>query len=1076
MRKITLLLVFFFAIGTLGVFAQTRTVTGKVTGSQDGLGIPGVTVMVKGTTIGSITDFDGNYEITVRPEHRTLVFSYISMKTQEVALGTQTSINVTLEPDVFQIDEVVVTAIGVSREAKALGYSVQSVESDAIVRSATTNPVNALSGKVAGVQITNSSGAAGASSYMTIRGTASITGNNQPLFVIDGVPIDNSQLTSGNPDNGSNNLLSGVALSNRVVDINPEDIESVNILKGGAATALYGLRAANGVVLITTKKGSKPGAGRKTSVAFNSSITIDQVSQTPGMQDMYSQGLTNAEGVPGYSPTTTANWGPKLSDLRFDGATDNPYYPQGNIVAASAAPAGAKEVNANDNIGNFFQTGISYNNSLSLSGGNQNTTYYLSVANSNNKGIVPNNTFDRTNITLSGETKFSEKFSSEARIAYTKSGGLRIQQGSNTSGVMLALMRMPNNFDITGGSDDPTNDKASYMLADGRQRNAYRGGGYDNPFWTVNMNQFTDDVNRLTGHAALNFYATEWMTFTYRIGTDWYSDRRKQFFARFSRTAPNGRVYEEQFFVRDLNSDLMMNINKKINEDFTVTALVGQNMFQTQYQSLFVQGDNLTVPEFYHISNAASITARETKDSKRTAALYADLGMSFRNMVYVNVTGRNEWSTTLPEDENSFFFPAFNGSFVFTELPGLKDNKILPFGKFRVSYAKIANDAFTYGTLPTFLQSATADGWTDGVSFPGWGVAGFQLSTTLPNNALKPETLKSFEIGFDLRFLSNRLGLDFTYYDNKNEDLILSVPIAKSSGYYAANMNAASMVNKGIELTLNAIPVQTKKFTWNLDVNFTKNTNEVLELAEGVENVFLAGFVGSQTRAVVGESYGSIFGNDWLRDDNGNILIVDDPNAWNYGYPESDPDETNLGNVMPNWTMGINNSLTYGDFALSFLFDIKNGGVMWNGTKGAMYYFGTHEDTESRGDGATYVFDGVKMSDGSPNNIQVAKDVNWYFNGEGSGFTGPAGQFVEETDWVRLRELTLSYRVDPNVLNKTFLNSVEVFFTGRNLWLSTPYTGVDPETSLIGAGNGQGLDYFNMPGTKSFTFGLRLTL
>lgn len=1075
MRKITAMLVFLLVVGITGAFAQTRTVAGKVTSAQDGLGIPGVTVMVKGTTIGAITDLDGNYQINVRPEHRTLVFSYISMKTQEIALGNQTSINIVMQPDVFQIDEVVVTAIGVSRESKALGYAVQTVQSDAIVRSAAVNPVNSLSGKVAGVQITNSSGAAGASSYMTIRGTASITGNNQPLFVVDGVPIDNSQLTTGNPDQGSNNLLSGVALSNRIVDINPEDIESINILKGGAATALYGLRAANGAVIITTKKGTGT-AAKKTSVAFNSSMGFEQVSQIPGLNRKYSQGLTNAAGVANYSPTTTAIWGPALADLRFDGATDNPFYSQGNIVLAANAPAGAQNVISNDNVGNFFQTGTSYNNSLALSGGNMNTTYYLSIANSNNKGVVPNNTFNRTNVSLSGETKFSDKFSSEARLSYTNSGGLRIQQGSNTSGVMLALMRMPSNFDITGGSDDPVNDRASYILPNGAQRNAYRGGGYDNPFWTVNMNQFRDDVNRLTGHAAVNYFANEWMTVTYRVGSDFYSDRRKQFFARGSRTVPNGRVFEEQHFVRDFNSDLMININKKINEDLSFTGLLGQNMFQSKWQRLFVQGDNLTVPEFYHISNAASVIGRETQSKKRTAAIYADLGLAYKNMLYFNATGRNEWSTTLPEANNSFFFPAFNGSFVFTELPGLKDNKILPFGKIRASYAIIANDAFTYGTLPVFTQASFGDGWTNGISFPFGGVPGFQLSTTLPNSELKPEFLKSFEVGLDLRFLNNRLNLDITYYDNKNEDLILSVPIAKSSGYYAANMNAASMVNKGIELTVNATPVQQKGFSWDVNVNFTKNVNEVLELAEGVTNVFLAGFVGSQTRAVVGQSYGSIFGNDWKRDANGNILIVDDANAWNYGYPESDPKETNLGNVMPDWTMGINNSFSFKGVSLSFLFDIKKGGVMWNGTKGAMYYFGSHEDTESRGDGAVYVFEGVKASNGQANDIKVAKDVNWYFNGEGSGFTGPAGQFVEETDWVRLRELTLSYRLSSNLLKKTFFNSAEIFATGRNLWLSTPYTGVDPETSLIGAGNGQGLDYFNMPGTKSYTLGLRLTL
>lgn len=1069
MRKIAVLMVFLLAAGISGAFAQTRTVSGKVTSSQDGMGIPGVTVVVKGTTIGAITDLDGKYQINVRPEHRTLVFSYISMRTVEAALGNQTTINVVMEPDIFQIDEVVVTAIGVSRESKALGYAVQSVGSEAIVRSAATNPINALSGKVAGVQITNSSGAAGASSFMTIRGTASITGNNQPLFVIDGVPIDNSQLTSGNPDDGSNNLLYGVALSNRVVDLNPEDIESVNILKGGAATALYGLRAANGAVVITTKKGSTAG-GKRTNVAFNSSVTFEQVSKLPEMQNKY------AQGVGTYSPTTTAVWGPALADLRFDGASDNPYYPLGNIVPAASAPAGAQPVPGYDNIGNFFQTGVAYNNSIAISGGNDNNTYYLSIANSTNKGVVPNNTFDRTNISLTSQSKLSDKFSSESRFAYTNSGGVRIQQGSNTSGVMLALMRMPPNFDITGGSDDPVNDKASYMLPDGRQRNAYRGGGYDNPFWTVNMNQFRDIVNRLTGHTALSYVANEWLSVTYRIGTDWYSDRRKQYFARGSRTAPNGRIYEQQFYVQDINSDLLFAINRKINEDITFNALLGQNLFQTSFQNLFVQGDNLTVPEFYHLSNAATYITRESKSKKRTAAIFADLGVSYKNMIYFNATGRNEWSTTLPEGNNSFFFPSFNGSFIFTELPALKDNSILPYGKLRASYAIIANDAPAFGTLSSFGAASFADGWTDGISFPFLGVPGFALSTTLPNNELEPEFLKSFEIGVDLKFLKNRLGIDFTWYDNKNEKLILAVPIAKSSGYYAANLNAATMVNKGIELTLRGVPVQSKNLNWNIDVNFTKNVNEVLKLADGVDNVFLAGFVGSQTRAVVGQSYGSIFGNDWKRDANGNILIVDDPNAWNYGFPESDEDETNLGNVMPDWTMGINNNISWKGVSLSFLFDIKKGGKMWNGTKGAMYFFGTHKDTESRGDGAVYVFEGVKMSNGQPNDIKVAKDINWYRNGEGSGFTGPAGQFVESTDWVRLRELTLSYQLNRNMLKKTFLNSAELFVTGRNLWLSTPYTGVDPETSLIGAGNGQGLDYFNMPGVKSYTVGLRLTL
>ncbi len=1064
------MLVFLLVAGISHAFAQTRTVAGKVTSSQDGMGIPGVTVMVKGTTIGAITDIDGNYELQVRPEHRTLVFSYISMKTIEVALGTQTSINVVMEPDVVMIDEVVVTAIGVSREAKALGYAVQSVGSEDIVRSAAINPVNALSGRVAGVQITNSSGAAGAASYMTIRGAASLTGNNQPLFVVDGVPIDNSQLTAGSPTAGANNLLYGVALSNRIVDINPEDIETINILKGGAATALYGLRAANGAVIITTKKGSTSDMARRTTVAFNSSVTMEQVSQLPAMNDKYGRGTFGNFGV------TTLVWGPRLDTMRYDGATTNPYSPNGNIVSANHPDAkGNLNVGPYDNVGNFFQNGMSYNNSLSLTGGNQNTSYYLSIANTSSTGIVPNNTFERTNVTLSGESKLSERFSTDARIAYTNSGGNRIQQGSNTSGVMLALMRMPPDFDITGGSDDPVNDEASYRLPDGRQRNAYNGGGYDNPFWTVNMNQFTDQVNRITGHATLNYLANDWLTVTYRVGTDVYSDRRTQYFAIGSRTVPAGRIYEEQHFVRDFNSDLLFNINKKINDDFTFTAILGQNMYQTQWQRLYVEGNGLTVPDFFQLSNATAVNAFETKSMKRTAALYADLGLSYQGLVYLGGTLRNEWSTTLPEANNSFLLYSGSAAFIFTELDALKDNNVLPFGKFRVSYSQIANDAFTYATLPTYAQASFGDGWTDGIGFPGWGVAGFRLGTTLPNSDLRPEVLTSFELGLDMRFLNNRLGVDVSYYDNKSEDLIISVPIAKSSGFYAANLNAGSMVNKGIEATIYATPVQTRDFSWDLDINFTKNTNEVLSLYEGVDNVFLAGFVGAQARAVVGESYGSIFGDYFETNDAGQLIIDDDPNSSTYGFPVYATGEKNLGNVLPNWTLGINNSFRFKDVSLSFLFDIKNGGVMWNGTKGAMYYFGTHADTESRGEGET-VIEGVKESNGAANDIPIVKDISWYVLGPGSGFTGPTSQFIEETDWVRLREVTLSYKLNRNLLNRTFFHSAEVYFTGRNLWLSTPYTGIDPETSLIGAGNGQGLDYFNMPGTKSFTLGLRLTL
>lgn len=1066
MRKLILFLAFVF-MGMQLLHAQDREITGTITGADDGLPIPGVQILVKGTTLGTVSDLSGNYSLRVPTSATTLIYQFVGMKSQEVVIGNQTVISIIMESAITDIEGVVVTAIGIKRESKALGYAVQSVESEAISRSGNTNVLNSLSGRVAGVQVTNSSGAAGASTFVTIRGNASITGNNQPLFIIDGVPVDNSQLTGGDPRNGSNNLLFGVALSNRMVDINPEDIESINILKGGAATALYGIRAGNGAVVITTKKGSAV-AGKKTSISFNSSVAFDMISQMPEMQNKYAQGLS------GNLSASTLNWGPRLDSMRFDGGT-NLYYPQGNIVPQNHPDAKSNlTVGPYDNIDNFFQTGVTLNNTLSLAGGSDNSTYYLSVGNSSATGVVPNNTFNRTSLTLAGETKLSKKFVSDARIGYTNSGGIRIQQGSNTSGVMLAIARMPANFDITGGSNDPVNDEASYLLPDGRQRNAYNGGGYDNPFWTVNQNQFRDKVHRVQGHAALTYITNDWLNFTYRIGSDLYSDIRNQFFARGSRTAPNGRVFEEQHFVRNLTSDLMMTINRNLTEDINFTGIFGNSMYQFDWQRLYTQGDNLFVSDFYNISNASSTYSNEYKEKKRTAAFYGDLGFSYRSMIFLNITGRNEWSTTLPEGENSFFYPSFSGSFVFTELPGLQNNRVLPFGKVRASYAMIANDAFVYATLPTFASASWGDGWTDGISFPGWGTAGYSMSITLPNNTLTPEKLKSFEVGADLRFIQNRVGLDVTYYINTNEDLILSVPIAKSSGYYFANMNAASMENKGWEVTLLGTPVKTPDFNWDIAVNFTKNTNEVLELAEGVDNVFLAGFVGAQARAVVGESYGSIYGDYWEKHSNGERLIIDDPDDPYYGFPIMAEGETNLGNVLPDWTMGINNMFKFKDLYLSFLFDIKQGGVMWNGTKGAMYYFGTHKDTEAREPGDTYVFEGVK-SDGTPNDISVVRDQNWYVFGEGSGFTGPTEEFIEETDWVRLREVTLGYSFK-KLIGQSVFNDVELYFTGRNLWLSTPYTGVDPETSLIGAQNGQGLEYFNMPGTKTFMVGLRVTL
>jgi hypothetical protein len=657
---------------------------------------------------------------------------------------------------------------------------------------------------------------------------------------------------------------------------------------------------------------------------------------------------------------------------------------------------------------------------------------------------------------------------------------------------MLGLLRTPPTFDNANGYDDPVNTVEAYQFPDGSQRNYRGGGGYDNPFWSVNKNILTDDVNRIIGNVGFRYTPLTWMSVQYKLGTDVYTDRRDYHFGIGSRQFPSGQVTSDNHFNKDINSDLIITLNKSFGANWSTTVILGHNMYSTLYQQVYAEGNGLTVPEFYHLSNASSYINREEKDRKRTAAFYGDFGVSYKGMVFVDVTGRQEWSTSMPKGSNSFFYPSVNAAFVFTEIPALKDNNILSYGKLRAAYAMNAYDADIYSTADVFNIGNIADGWTiTGLSYPFIDVPGFTFNDVAPSKDLKPEKLRNIEFGADLRFLNSRLTLDISYFDNLSEDLLLSVPFSGAMGYSSIYMNAGSMENKGIELTVGLTPVKTSIFTWNALVNFTKIENKVIELAEGVENVSLGGFTGSQIRAVAGEPYGNIYGDSWLRyDENGDgrsqpeepIIIIDDPDAWNYGYPEYSPEEIVVGNIQPDWLMGITNTFTIKDLTISALIDIRQGGDIWNGTRGALYYFGTHGDTEDR-ETATKVFPGYKghwdengdlVYTGVKNDIVSDLNQGWYIDGEGSGFTGPSEQFVEDGSWVRLKELTVSYDFRSALKNTFLRNGATLYFTGRNLWVQTDYTGVDPETSLYGAHNAQGMDYFNMPGTRSYIFGLRV--
>jgi TonB-linked SusC/RagA family outer membrane protein len=1068
MRKFTIFLALLLFVGLQGVLAQTRIITGTVTSSEDKSPIPGVTVVVKGTTIGTTTNIDGKYVLTVPIKDKLLVFSYVGMKTQEIKLGESITIDIVMEADVMNMNEVVVTAIGIPRETKALSYSVQNVGAADIQKSSQSDLINSLQGKVSDVQVVSSSGAAGAASYIQIRGATSLTGNNQPLFVIDGVPIDGAGV-GGDVTAATNLAYDGVALSNRAVDINPDDIESVSILKGGAATAIYGLRASSGAVIITTKKG-KPTTGKKISVNFSTSVKWDQVSNLPPRQQAYGQG-SDGNWISG----NKFSWGPKLDTCALDKSDWanyewNAFDVDGRIVSNKEGKDGAvKTYDPYD----FYQTGLTTDNSISLSGGGDISTFYFSFSDNQQKGIVPNNKLRRNTFKIAGDSKLSDKFKISGTATYNITGGQRIQQGNNTSGVMLGLLRTPNTFNNAAGYQLP----GDYLLPSGSpppnngyQRSYRHGSVYDNPYWTANMNTYKDQVNRLIGSAQLDYYALKWLSFTYRIGIDWWGRKFTDNLAVGSGTQSAGWAKRGEELAKNFNSDLIATIDKDFAKDFNLHFIAGHNMTMNYYTNLTSQAFGLVIPDYYNLNNTTSIASQELTNNRRGAAFYGDLTLSWKNMVYLTATGRNDWSTTLPAGKNSFFYPSVGAGFIFTQLPGIKDNKVLPYGKIRISYAITAKDAPVYYTGTYYTTPLILDGWTTGLTWPYNSTNGYLYSNVLGNNQLKPEKSANFEVGFDLKFIQNRIGLSYTYFNNKSTDNILQVPISASTGFNFENLNAGSIRTTGHEITLDIVPIKSKDWEWDITANWAKIDNEVLALAPGINRLYLGGFTGSEIDAVVGQPYRTIYAYDWKRDAKGNVLIGTD------GYPIMSENESALGNVDPEWTMGISSNLRWKDLSLYFLVDIKHGGKMWDGTRGAMDYFGTSAGTLNRGENV--VFEGIMTdangnSTGVPNTMSVPLTQAWY-QGVGSGFVGCTAPYVEDAGWVRLRTVSLTYNIS-NLVKKTFIRQLSVYFTGTNLLLFTNYKGIDPETSLAGSGNAQGIDYFNMPGTKSYTLGLTVS-
>jgi TonB-linked SusC/RagA family outer membrane protein len=1036
-------------------FAQEKTVSGTVSDSSGIL--PGVSVVIKGTTQGTETDFDGKYSIKANTGD-VLSFSYVGYKIVERTVGNSSNIAVTMIQDENVLDEIVITALGIKSKPKALSYSIQSIDAEEIKNSNEVNIASALSSKAAGVQVTSSSGSVGASANIRVRGSTSINRNNSPLFVVDGVPIDNSS---------SLNATGGTDNSNRAIDINQNDIASISILKGVAAQTLYGLRAANGVILITTKAG-KSG---KPKVTITTNLAFTEANNFPELQKEYAQGRP-VSGVPTWRGPETFegfSWGPAISSLEFDGDISYPYDNGGRLVPTGTG--NGTPAKAYDNL-TFFKTGILNDLNISVSGGSEKVRYFVSAGKLEQTGISPIEQFERKSLRSNISADLSEKITLSASSTFANSGGNRVQRGSNISGIMLGLLRTTPTFDNGNGLSGSVaaDNEATYTTPNGSQR-SYRAGIYDNPYWTVAKNPSTDNVNRFIGNLQLEYNANDWLTFRATYGYDRYTDSRRLGIDIGSAADANGTVTTRDESNEDVSAQLLAIINKNINDKVTFGATLGVDQYRKNNIVRRTDGFGLTIPGFFHVSNSASQTSLELFNQKELKAVLGQVTFGYNDFLFTNASFRNDWSSTLPEDDNSFQSYSVGGSFVFSEL--LEDTSILNYGKLRGSWGVTGNDAPVYATETYYTAgSAGGDGFIDNNVFPLFSSVAFERSSLLGNGQLKPEQTTEWEIGAEFKFFNRRVSLDVTYYDKETVDQIIQVSQPATTGFTNRTTNAGIISNSGWEISSTINPIRKDDFNWDVNVNFTKYENVVEELVEGIEPILLNGFTSTSSRAVPGESYGAIFGTRWLRDANGNQLVDDN------GLALADPTSGVIGDPIPDFTLGLRNTVSYKNLSLTALIDYRKGGDVWCGTCGILDYFGTSRTTgELRNE--SYVVDGVRQSDGQPNTTSVA-----YADPAGGlganrwvryGFGGVAEDYVYDGTFVKLREVALTYSFADEVISKIGLSNASITAAGRNLLVITDYPGIDPETNLTGDSNGIGLDYFNQPQTKSYSIAIKVS-
>ncbi len=1026
-KYLTLIVAFFLLCGVVN--AQNVTVTGTVTGSDDGLPLGGVTVLQKGTSNGVLSDSDGNYSITV-PRSSTLVFSFLGMESQEFVVTDQRVINVVMSTTTTMMDEIVVTALGISREKKSLGFAVTEVSGDEVALVKDLNITNSLSGRVSGVVVTQGAFGPGSSSRVIIRGNNSITGNNQPLYVVDGVPIDNSGY--GTASTANTGEYSKSDFGSGVSDLNPDDIESMSVLKGPNAAALYGSRAANGVILITTKKGTR---NRGLGVTYTGNFTFETPMILPQYQNEYGQGTGgNITTIYDELRTTGGSWGAKLdgsSQLYYNGET-RPYSP------------------LPDNVKNFFETGSTLVNTLAIDGGTDKAAIRFSYTNTAADAIIPGSVLGRHNFNLRGTADLTDKLNIDAKVTYF------VQEGNNrpilgTEGVLAYVYNTPRNVDFEDLKD--YQNPADYSV-----KSVTNGSG--NPYWYLLHDRNDDFRDRVQGFAKATYKFTDWLSAFVRIGTDVVNEKLESISNVGHWYFPAGRLNFSKTRSSETNLDALLMFSKSLTPKLMLDANVGVNHMYQTYEQQGVYAENFKIPTKATLESAANtIPSYTPMREKIINSVYGSAVLSYDNLLFLEATARNDWSSALAPGYWSYFYPSLSGSVLISEL---FDLPVMDYGKLRVSWAKVGSDTSPY-LLDNAYDMASAAG-----SYLGLTI--LTRPSTRYNPFLKPEQTSSIEFGGEFRFFKNRLFADLSYYNIKSYNLIMNVPIPAATGYTSEHTNVGELTNKGFEILLGGIPVSTNGFTWEVSMNMSKNNNKLEELIEGLDSYTFSttnsGVV--LVQATVGGGYGDIYATTYKRNENGDV-IVNAAGQFIVG------DRELVGNYQPDWIGGLTNVFSYKNLTLRMLIDARIGGQIYSGTDAALDASGTSVRTLDYREGGI-VIDGVVNTGTaeapvwSPNTVNINAQQYW------GSYSGIGENYVYDQTNVRLREISLSYTLPSSVMNKTFIRGASIGITGRNLlFFYNAMENFDPETSYSVSNYSQGLMYYTLPTTRSLGLNLRLS-